>query len=149
MITLLLHLLRLFPFLFGGHRQLAVENLALRQQLAVYKRTTARPKLRTTDRLFWIWLARVWPGWRQPLAIVTPDTVLRLEKQRCAGRAPGDSSGSAGSDPKDESGELPLGSAQSPRRIAETRNQPFASNRCQVYGSSKETTLADLAGIPK
>src|SRR5207245_3748119 len=44
MITLLLHLLRLLPFFFGGHRQLAVENLALRQQLAVYKRTTARPQ---------------------------------------------------------------------------------------------------------
>src|SRR5438093_7567998 len=82
MITLLLHLLRLFPFLFGGHRQLAVENLALRQQLAVYKRTTARPKLRTTDRLFWIWLARVWAGWRQPLVIVTADTVLRWQRRR-------------------------------------------------------------------
>src|SRR3989454_1208743 len=82
MITLLLHLLRLFPFLFGGHRQLAVENLALRQQLAVYKRTTARPKLRTTDRLFWIWLARVWAGWRQALVIVTPDTVLRWQRRR-------------------------------------------------------------------
>src|SRR5438445_11468938 len=44
MITLLLHLLRLLPFFFGGHRQLAVENLALRQQLAVFKRTTARPQ---------------------------------------------------------------------------------------------------------
>jgi len=31
MITLLLHLLRLLPFLCGGHRQLALENLALRQ----------------------------------------------------------------------------------------------------------------------
>src|SRR6267378_3815251 len=82
MITLLLHLLRLFPFLFGRHRQLAVENLALRQQLAVYKRTTARPKLRTTDRLFWIWLSRVWAGWRQPLVIVTPDTVLRWQRRR-------------------------------------------------------------------
>ena len=51
MITLLLHLLRLLPFLFGGHRQLAIENLALRHQLSVYKRTMARPKLRTTDRL--------------------------------------------------------------------------------------------------
>jgi hypothetical protein len=30
MITLLLHLLRLFPFVFAGHRQLALENLALR-----------------------------------------------------------------------------------------------------------------------
>ena len=31
MITFLLHLLRLLPFLYGGHRQLALENLALRQ----------------------------------------------------------------------------------------------------------------------
>ena len=46
MITLVLHLLRLLPFLFGGHRQLALENLALRQQLAVYRRTIRRPKLR-------------------------------------------------------------------------------------------------------
>ena len=43
MFTLLLQLLRLFPFLCGGHRQLALENLALRQQLAVYKRTAKRP----------------------------------------------------------------------------------------------------------
>ena len=42
MITLLLHL-RLLPFLCGGHRQLALENLALQQQLAVYKRTVIRP----------------------------------------------------------------------------------------------------------
>jgi transposase InsO family protein len=82
MITLLLHVLRLLPFLCGGHRQLALENLALRQQLAVYKRTVTRPKLRTTDRLFWVWLARVWAGWRQPLVIVTPDTVLRWQRRR-------------------------------------------------------------------
>ena len=64
MSTLLLHLLRLLPFLCGGHRQLALENLALRQHLAVYKRTVARPKLRTTDRLFWVGVARIWAGWR-------------------------------------------------------------------------------------
>ena len=57
-------LLRLLPFLIGGHRQLALENLALRQQLAVYRRTVPRPKLRTTDRLLWVGLARVWAGWR-------------------------------------------------------------------------------------
>ena len=82
MITLLLHLLRLLPFLCGGHSQLAIENLALRQQLAVYKRTASRPPLRTTDRLFWVGLARVWPGWRLPLLIVTPDTVLRWQRRR-------------------------------------------------------------------
>src|SRR6267143_5222431 len=82
MITLLLHVLRVLPFLCGGHRQLALENLALRHQLAVYERTATRPKLRTTGRLFWIWLAGVWAGWRQPLMIVTPDTVLRWQRRR-------------------------------------------------------------------
>jgi putative transposase len=81
-ITLVLHLLRLFPFLLGGHRQLALENLALRQQLAAYKRTAPRPKLHTTDRLFWTGLARLWTGWRQALVIVSPDTVLRWQRRR-------------------------------------------------------------------
>jgi putative transposase len=82
MITLLLHLLRLLPVLFGGHRQLALENLALRQQLAVYKRMMTRPRLRRTDRLFWVGLARIWAGWRPPLVIVSPDTVLRWQRRR-------------------------------------------------------------------
>jgi hypothetical protein len=64
MIALALHLFRLLPFLFGGHRQLAHENLALRQQLAVYRRAVSRPKLGTTDRLWWVTLARVLVGWR-------------------------------------------------------------------------------------
>jgi len=82
MITLLLHLLRLLPFLCGGHRQLALENLALRQQLAVYKRTVPRPRLRTTDRLLWVGLAKVWADWRQALVIVSPDNVLRWQRLR-------------------------------------------------------------------
>jgi transposase InsO family protein len=81
-ITLLLHLLRLLPFLVGGHRQLALENLALRQQLAIYKRTISRPSLRGTDRLFWAALAKVWAEWRRALMIVTPDTVLRWQRRR-------------------------------------------------------------------
>src|SRR5438093_2132660 len=71
MISLLLHLLRLLPFLLGGHRQLALENLALRQQLAVYKRTVTRPPLRRRDRVFWVGLASVWAGWKLSLVIVT------------------------------------------------------------------------------
>jgi putative transposase len=82
MITLLLHLLRLIPFLCGGQRQLAVENPALRQQLAVYKRTASRPRLRRSERLFWVCLSRVWAGWRRPLLIVTPETVLRWQRRR-------------------------------------------------------------------
>jgi putative transposase len=82
MITLMLRLLRLLPFLVGGHRQLALENLALRQQLDVYKRTIVRPPLRRADRLFWVVLARLWAGWRRPLVVVTPETVLRWQRRR-------------------------------------------------------------------
>jgi hypothetical protein len=59
MISTLLHLLRLCPSLRGGHRQLALENLALRQPLTVYQ-TEARPPLRRRDRLVWGWLSTMW-----------------------------------------------------------------------------------------
>src|SRR5213592_1860128 len=82
MVTLLLHLLRLLPMLCGGHRQVALENFALRHQLAVYKKMVNRPKLLSSDRLFWVALSRVWAGWRQALVIVSPNTVLRWQRRR-------------------------------------------------------------------
>ena len=48
---------------------LAAEILALRQQVAVYKHTVKRPKLRRRDRIFWVWLSRLWPNWRSVLAV--------------------------------------------------------------------------------
>ena len=36
---------------------LVAENLALRQQLIVLHRRTKRPRLKTKDRVFWLWLA--------------------------------------------------------------------------------------------
>src|SRR3989442_493846 len=82
MVTLLLRLLRLLPLLCGAHRHVALENLALRHQLAVYKRTVTRPKVRRSDRLFWVALSRVWAAWRQALVIVSPNTVLRWQRRR-------------------------------------------------------------------
>jgi hypothetical protein len=49
-----------FGSLFRAKRVLVLENLALRQQLAVYKRVQERPRLRSTNRAFWVWLARLW-----------------------------------------------------------------------------------------
>ena len=57
----------------------AAENLALRQQVAVYQHTVKRPKLRPRDRIFWVWLSRLWSNWRSVLAIVQPETVIRRE----------------------------------------------------------------------
>ena len=60
---------------------LHTENAALRHQLAVLQRQArGRPRLRPVDRLFWAWLCRLWPGWRQALVIVKPDTVLRWHR---------------------------------------------------------------------
>jgi len=52
---------------------LIVENLALWQQLAVLGQSVKRPKLRPRDRVFWIWLSRLWPNWpwQPPLRAVT------------------------------------------------------------------------------
>ncbi len=60
---------------------LAAENLALRQQVAVYKHTVTRPRLRPRDRLFWVLLSRLWANWRSALAIVQPDTVIKWHRQ--------------------------------------------------------------------
>jgi hypothetical protein len=37
-----------------SRQHLALEAVALRQQLAVYKRKLPHPKLRRSDRLFWL-----------------------------------------------------------------------------------------------
>ena len=66
----------------GGHRQVVLENLALRQQLAALKRNTPRPRLRETDRIFWITLRNIWPNRRTALVIVRPDTVLDRQRRR-------------------------------------------------------------------
>jgi hypothetical protein len=70
-----------FGSLFKGKRALVLENLALRQQLAVYKRVQKRPWLRSIDRAFWMWLARLWDGWKTPLILVRPETVIRWHRQ--------------------------------------------------------------------
>jgi hypothetical protein len=57
-------------------RELALENLALRQQLAILKRKTKRPKLNNADRAFWVALRRLWPDWQNALILVKPETVI-------------------------------------------------------------------------
>ena len=60
--------------LFCSRTSLCLEHLALRHQLAVYKQTVPRPRLRPTDRLFWAWLSRLWPGWQaRPGVCPAPD----------------------------------------------------------------------------
>ena len=65
---------------FRERRDLALENWALRQQLAVLKRK-AVPRLQPTDRVFWVVLSRLWPPWRQVLHLIKADTVVGWQRQ--------------------------------------------------------------------
>ena len=62
-------------------REIAMENLALRQQLTVFKRQCPRPRLRKADRLFWLVLSTTWKDWRRALIIVRPETVVSWHRK--------------------------------------------------------------------
>ena len=67
--------------LFIHRETLILENLALRQQLATYKRTSKRPCLRMFDRAFWVGLSKLWQKWSTTLVIVKPETVIHWHRQ--------------------------------------------------------------------
>jgi putative transposase len=71
----------IIKIVFADRAALVAENLALRQQLAVLRRTAKRPRLRKRDRIFWVWLRRFWSGWRSSLLIVKPDSVVRWHRR--------------------------------------------------------------------
>jgi transposase InsO family protein len=71
----------MLDLLLKERKELLLENLALRHQLAVYRRTTRRPKVASADRLLWVWLARHWSGWKSALHIVSPATVVRWHRE--------------------------------------------------------------------
>ena len=64
-----------------SRRDLVLENLVLRQQINVLQRSVSRPTIRDGDRLFWIALSRLWGSWREALAIVKPETVVRWHRE--------------------------------------------------------------------
>lgn len=77
-------LILLFSFLKSGLKnqtELALENLALRQQLAILKRNRPRVRLKKGDRLFWACLSHLWQNWRESLILVKPETVVRWHRR--------------------------------------------------------------------
>ena len=78
-------LLSLFLTLRGSARSraaLQLDVLALRHQLQVLQRSRPR-RLRLTkaDRWLWVWLSRIWTGWRTALVIIQPETVIAWHRQ--------------------------------------------------------------------
>ena len=80
--VLLLFVFRFVRLLLSGHQAVAIENAALRMQIAAFQRKRKRPLLTTLDRIFWVTLRSVWSDWRHPLLYVQADTVVRWQRER-------------------------------------------------------------------
>src|SRR5439155_16582542 len=65
----------------AAEHDLALENLALRQQLAGWKVRWPRPRLTVMDRIFWVVLSRFWKSWRSSLQVVRRETVVGWHRQ--------------------------------------------------------------------
>src|SRR6516165_12367933 len=76
MLPVVLALIAAARVFFQSRADIAVEVLALRQQVAVLKRKRSRPQLRLLDRLFWTVLRATWSRWQDVLFIVKPETVV-------------------------------------------------------------------------
>ena len=80
MLPFVLALIAAARVFFQSRTDLAVEVLALRQQVAVLKRRRPRPPLGPLDRLFWRFLRANWSRWKDALVIVKPETVVRWHR---------------------------------------------------------------------
>ena len=107
---------------FRTHRDLALENLALRRQLAVLRGSVKRSALSNLDCRFWVLLSRIWKEWKRALVLVkrhTGDrgslaplrfqTLLELEERSTTTRAATRRSRDPRIDPEDQRGEFSLG----------------------------------------
>ena len=78
-------LLALLASTFQTRAAQQAEIAALRHQIAVLQRSSPRRlRLKQVDRLLWILLSRLWPGWRRWVYIVKPDTVIRWHRRAFA-----------------------------------------------------------------
>ena len=74
---------------FRQRASLGCEMVAMRSQLTFYKESIRqkrqpRPRFHPAFRLLWVWLSRVWTGWKSAAELMKPKTVLQwpLDRKR-------------------------------------------------------------------
>ena len=80
MIVSLRHFLGWLVSSFSCRVDLVLENLALRRQLLALHAQRPRRRLTALPKLFWVALRMCWSGWRQPLVLVAPRTVVNWHR---------------------------------------------------------------------
>src|SRR6516164_7971799 len=80
MIASFRHLLGWIVSSFRSRKELVLENLALRRQLLALHAQRPRTRLTALHKLFWVALRMFWSGWRKPLVLVTPRSVVNWHR---------------------------------------------------------------------
>jgi hypothetical protein len=79
MAELLANFLATLLSLFKSRSELQAEIFVLRHQLNVLRRKARhRPRVTSWDRLLFVWLYRLYPSALAAVAIIEPDTLIRL-----------------------------------------------------------------------
>ena len=150
-------LILLFSIKLNSH--LVIENLAMRQQLAIMKQSIKWPKLRNRDRLFWVILSQLCQRWQDFLIIVKPETVIRWNKKgfKLFWKFKSKTKGRPKIDReirkliKKIAKANPLwGSAKDTFRINQIRVYSLRSHTVKLYATEKtKTTLSNMANLPE
>jgi len=77
------HLLGWVVSALRSRENLALENMALRQQLLALHAKRPRRRLTALHKLFWVVLRRLWSGWKGPPVLVTPRAVVNWHRTGC------------------------------------------------------------------
>jgi putative transposase len=80
MLSILRLLLGAIVRFFCARRGVLLENLVLREQLAVFKHRHPRPGLTLLDKLFWVAPRRIWSDWKKFLVVVLPEPVVQWHR---------------------------------------------------------------------
>ena len=69
-------------YLLRSRRSLTFQVLALQHQVAVYKQSVHRPRLKAPDCVFRARLSRLRPGCQEALGFVQPRSVIAWQRRR-------------------------------------------------------------------
>ncbi len=139
--------------------RLCLENLVLRHQLAVLHCTAPRRvRLRSADRLLFVWLYRLWPGVLGAMAIVRPETVLRWHRDgfRAYWRWKSRSRPGRPRVPREVRElirQMSLanrlwGCTPDPRRAAQAGHRRRSVHRGEVHGEAPAAAVSELGDFP-
>src|SRR5438309_2029201 len=121
----------------------------LRRQLAVWKAREPRPRLTEMDRIFWVFLSRLWTGWRHSLQVVRPETVVGWHRQGFRRYWAWKSRRRRGRPAirTDEPRQSSLGCAEDPRRAVEAGPDGIAGDGLEVHAPASAAAVAGVAHV--